>query len=539
MRLRKFAFLVSIATVVACSSATRRTGFNDDEINATSPDGDMGNGGFGKGALSDIEVDPKNTTIFIDSATTPETPGTVTYKVTRGGKDLTADATFAIEDPVLGSFGGATFTSALALPSGKMGVSALVEATTPEGKGLARLTIVKLRKTGNQRDFFFIVPYQLAPTPQNDVLKFSTNIKFADVAFVMDTTGSMSGSISALKSAIQGTLMTQLQASIPNVGLAVVDFRDFTDGANVLRVRQRITTNLGLAQTAVAAMSAGGGGDGPEASLAALHHSLTGQANGVIPAFAPTVPGTWGGLEFRPGAVPVIVHIHDDSWHDPSGIATMANVTTAFTSRNAKFVNIADNGGPETQANTLSDATGSNVPTSAFGACSGGTGPCCTDLNGAGRAASGPGGTCRLNFRSQNGAGVSTSIVKGIQAIAVGSAYDVRAVASNDPANAKGVDATNFIKALRAMEEGDPTNGCPAMPARDDDGDGIKETFVSVTVGTNVCFEVIPATNTTVMPENGPQFFNAFIDVIGVQGNVKLDQRSVLFLVPPKDPGVN
>jgi hypothetical protein len=29
------------------------------------------------------------------------------------------------------------------------------------------------------------------------------------------------------------------------------------------------------------------------------------------------------------------------------------------------------------------------------------------------------------------------------------------------------------------------------------------------------------------------------VDVIGVQGGVKLDQRTVLFLVPPKDPGVN
>jgi hypothetical protein len=50
---------------------------------------------------------------------------------------------------------------------------------------------------------------------------------------------------------------------------------------------------------------------------------------------------------------------------------------------------------------------------------------------------------------------------------------------------------------------------------------------------------VIPAKNDTVLPENQAQFFNAFVDVIGVQGNVQLDKRTVLFLVPPKDPGVN
>ena len=89
------------------------------------------------------------------------------------------------------------------------------------------------------------------------------------------------------------------------------------------------------------------------------------------------------------------------------------------------------------------------------------------------------------------------------------------------------------------MEEGNAAAGCPAVAAKDSDGDGIKDTFLNVVVGTKVCFEVIPAKNTTVAPSNEPQFYNAFVDVVGVQGNIQLDQRSVLFLVPPKDPGVN
>jgi hypothetical protein len=80
--------------------------------------------------------------------------------------------------------------------------------------------------------------------------------------------------------------------------------------------------------------------------------------------------------------------------------------------------------------------------------------------------------------------------------------------------------------------------GCPAAPAKDSNGDGIKDTFLAVKAGTPVCFEVIPAMNNTVMPTSDPQFFNAFIDVIAVQGDLHLDKRSVLFLVPPKDAGV-
>lgn len=48
-----------------------------------------------------------------------------------------------------------------------------------------------------------------------------------------------------------------------------------------------------------------------------------------------------------------------------------------------------------------------------------------------------------------------------------------------------------------------------------------------------------PATNTIVPPRDEPQFFNAIVDVVGVQGDVQLDSRSVLFVVPPKDATVH
>lgn len=559
MRLRQSAFFL-VAIVAACGGNGGRASFDDEEVFTKPPPGggDMGNGGFGAGAIGDIEVDPKNATIFIDAATNPATPATIAYKVRKAGKDLTADTTFKVEDPALGTFGGPTFTSALALPMNKMGVSTLVEATTPEGKGLGRLTIVKLRKTGAQRDFFFIVPFGGNPTPQNDVLKFSTNIKQVDVVFAMDTTASMGGSINNLKNALanpppgEKSLLEKLQMAIPNVGLAVVDYRDYPTSVygNVgdwpVKVRQKITTVVSAAQTAVNQYAPGGGNDLPESQIPAMQHILTGEAlpwpGGNVAASPPTVPGTWGAVEFRSGSVPVIVNITDINWHGegntPYSFATptMATLKPAFQSKNAFFVNVTSN--TEAQADELSDATNSHVPPAAFaGTC--GAGNCCTGVNGAARSANGPGASCRLNFLHSGGAGVSDGIVKAIQAISVGASYDVRAVPSNDPTNAKGVDATKFIKALRAMDEGNPANSCPPMAARDDNGDGIKETFVNVTVGTPVCFEVIPAQNTTVMPEQVAQFFNAFIDVIGVQGNIQLDKRTVLFLVPPKDPGVN
>jgi len=552
MRNLNSVLLGGLVVVLAACGSSARSGFQEgtQEQEATDPQGDgeqssgSSGSGFGNGdASQNVALEPRNTTVIIDSATNPATPGSVVYKVLQNGKDITAGAKLSLKDASLGSLSGATFTSVASLPAGTLGKSTTVEADTSAGKALGTLTVVQLRKTGPQRDFFFVVPFNEDPDPKSDVLKFSTNIKQADVVFSMDTTGSMQGSINNLKTALQGSLLAQLQAAIPNVGLAIVDFKDFGDPW-VVNVRQRMTTTLSLAQAAVGAMSASGGGDTPEASIASMQYILTGQANNGIPAYTPSAPGTFGAVEFRPGSVPVIVNITDAAWHDPSGNANMATLTAAFNNAKAKFVQITNSSAfsgaaPEGQANTLSDATSSNVPPSAFGTVAGcGAGQCCTGNGGAGRAPSGPGGTCRLNFLSQDGNGVSGGIVQAISAIAVGTTFDVKAVASNDPKNAKGVDATKFIKALRAMDEGNAANGCPVAPAKDSDGDGIKDTFTGVKAGTPVCFEVIPNKNTVVGAELDPQFFNAFVDVIGVPGNLPLDKRSVLFLVPPKDAGV-
>ena len=553
------AMLVLLA--VACGGGSGRSGFAEDDLAgdpAQSQDPTEGTSGSfgGGGPQTGVRLEPKNTTIVIDTATNPATPAQLTYKAlfkdSGVDKDVTAGSSFTLRDAAFGSFAGATFTSVAKLPGTALGVSTIVEARTPNGNALGSLTIVQLRKTGAQRDFFFVVPYNEPPTPQSDVLTFSTNIKQVDVAFAMDTTASMSGAINNLKSALSGTLMSQLQAAIPNVGLSVVDYKDYPVGDYgsgsdfPVKVRQVITTNLSQAQSAVSGYAASGGNDGPESQIPAMQHILTGEAltwsGGSVPKHTPEA-GMWGGVDFRPGSVPVIVNITDINWHGENNTPynfttpTMASLKAAFAAKNAFFVNVTS--GSEAQADELSDATNSNLPHAAFAGMAGcAAGQCCTNTNGAGRAPTGPGGRCRLNFKHSNGSGVSTAVAKAIEAIAVGSTFDVKAIPSNDPANAKGVDATKFIKALRAKDEGDAANGCPAHPAKDSDGDGVKDTFLAVKVGTPVCFEVIPQTNTTVPPEQIAQFYNAFVDVIGVQGNVKLDRRTVLFLVPPTDPGV-
>jgi hypothetical protein len=513
------------------------------EIGPGDLDADPGSDSFTP-SLDSITIEPQNATIFIDITTGK--PALQTYKAFLGTTDVSSKATFTVDDAVLGSFAGATFTSALTLPGTALGVTTKVRANAEGKAGEAKLTIVKIRKTADatgKKDFFFTVAYKKDPDPPKDVLKFSTNIQKVDVVFDMDTTGSMGSCITNLKTALTSTVIPGL-ASIPSVGLGVVDHRDFGDSW-VVKVNSKITTDTKAASAAVNLMAAGGGGDLPEAQIASMHYIITGAQNGVIPKVTPAA-GTFGAVEFRPGAVPVVVLITDAPWHDPSGIATTANITTAFKTNNVKFVavNAGYKGGVATsQKFADSLGTGAAVPPAAFGGkC--GAGMCCTGYKGAGEAPAAPGGLCRLVFDGGAGDGVSDSIVAAIKAISVGSTYDITYKLSNDPTNGKGpdgavVDATKFIKYLRAMKEGDATQGCPANATYDSNADGVDDTFKAVTVGTPVCFEVIPKMNETVPPLEVAQFFNAFIDMIGMPGAVNLgDKRTVVFHVPPKDPGI-
>ena len=556
-----FALLVVAA---ACGSSRSNSGFTpggggEDSGGggdaAASDDGGGDDGGSDTGSIigSNIILTPGNATVFIDTATTPATRAKQTYKATFGVQDVTSTLSLSLQNTAVGTFAGQTFTSAGAIPGGALGVTSLVTGTSQGHSGLANLTVVALRVTGTDRDFYFIEPYKMAPSPANNTLAFGTKLTQVDVAILLDTTGSMAASIANVQQNLTkpGGILSGLQAAIPNVGIAVVDHRDYPYGGYgsagdwPVKVWQVVTTSAATAQAGVNNYSLGKGNDDPESQIPAMDYLLTGNAltwpGGSVPAHIPS-GGFAGGVDFRPGSFRVVVQITDSPWHNYDGtpadpLSTPYSSTapdfhqlvTDFNAANAKYVGVVDDHSndthPHVESQALSDATASNVPPAAY---PGGT---CNPQAGAA-----PNGNCRLNFDILNGAGLDTSVVQAIQAISIGATYDVTAIPANDPTNAGGVDATKFIKELRAMGEGDPTNSCPmwatkkSVPTLSYD-----DVFVAVTAGTKVCFEVIPAVNTTVPPKTSAQFFKAFINVVGLPGNTPLDQRSVLFLVPPVD----
>jgi Mg-chelatase subunit ChlD len=93
-----------------------------------------------------------------------------------------------------------------------------------------------------------------------------------DLAFILDTTGSMNEEIAAVKTTIQKVASALAQKDVAfRVGL--VEYKDRTDPF-VTRVYD-MTTDVGRFQADVAHLSAGGGGDYPESVNEGLHVGLT------------------------------------------------------------------------------------------------------------------------------------------------------------------------------------------------------------------------------------------------------------------------
>jgi PEP-CTERM motif len=98
----------------------------------------------------------------------------------------------------------------------------------------------------------------------------------ADVLFILDTTGSMSGEISTVQSAFAGTV-TALSA-LGTVATGAAQYKDASnspsDGFDY-QLTQDITTNSALTQSALSSYFASGGGDTPEQGLYALDQAAT------------------------------------------------------------------------------------------------------------------------------------------------------------------------------------------------------------------------------------------------------------------------
>lgn len=411
-------------------------------------------------------------------------------------------------------------------------------------------------------NFVFVVPYQMAPTPEQATLDFATTISRADVVVSIDTTGSMGGALENLKSSLSSQIVPDLSTEIPDLGIAITNYEDMPTGSFgspgdlPFELVTPVTTDPMDAQTALNGLLLGGGGDTPESGIEALYQIATGSgvswpADPMLGFPAGSVPPF--DMMFRGGAFPIVILITDAESHAAETIFIQGLEVTGYSpfvpeaaSREEAFMALEAIGARVIVVNVgqssvalednldIVQRTGAVVPPEAFGA----SGQCLTGLAGAPQPPN-ANGECPLLFNvGFEGTGLGSSIVDAVQALAGSASLDIDARPENEDGNPGGVDAVQaFLERVTPNTSPASATMCTSgIPVEDRlGGDGQDDTFIDVSGGVRVCFDVVPKINTTVMPTSEPQLFRARIDVYGDNITV-LDDRAVWFVVPPKPP---
>ncbi|MBN1772952.1 MAG: hypothetical protein JXB32_16910 [Deltaproteobacteria bacterium] len=372
-------------------------------------------------------------------------------------------------------------------------------------------------------DFVFIVEYSpppappIPPDPLRDTLSFATDLQKADVYFAIDTSGSMGGEISNLRSGLRSIVVPGVRARIPDSNFGAGRFEQCPGSSctNAMNNVQDITSNITLVESAIGSMTNLCGGTEPYLDmlwLLATGNTGVYSTSDVRPRPRRcTDAATIGWPCFRPDAVKIIVQCGDETSTQSCAGRSVSTITAAMNAEHIKFIGIASGSSARVGFEAVANGTGSVDAT-----------------------------TSRpLVFTiAADGTGLSTTVVDAVDQLARNVPIRVDAVPSDDPSDA--VDAVaEFVDYMETNTSGATVMGrvCTAgLATTDGDGDGHPDYFPTVFPGTSVCWDIVPKSNVTVPATEDPQIFRAIIDVIG-DGYTPLDQRDVFFLVPPVIPG--
>lgn len=523
-----------------------------------------------------VVVDPSDSIVELDLNTPATQDFTVTAYFDDGTwSEVTDEVTWSVSNPMIGSMNGPT----LEIPGFATNYfdSTLLAATFDDHEGLAQVTVAAYQQSGEEPDFFFVLPFEDPGGNQAKELTFSTDVKSMDVFFNMDTTGSMDGEVSNLQNSLTSTVIPGIEAQVPNTQFGVGAYEDFpispygesscTYGAvggpdQPFELFAEITDNVAEVQAAVNALGIGGnaigcGNDGPESAIEGMYQIATGE--GLAGPGLTSVPANAtgiGGVGFREDSMPVVVNITDAVSHDNDPVACGAQYTdpsvtavahgeaetmAALNAICARVIQVATAAG--TSCTAQSDgidwniATGAVVPPEAWDVaghppgCA--VGQCCTGSNGSGQAPNAD-GLCPLTYlASGSGTGVDDSIVSGIEMVARYSPFDVNREWEGVDTDNEGVPlpagftTADFIKAVVPASHGPVPVPGVADPTL------TPTTFEGVVPDTDVTFSV-EAYNDFVPQGSAPRLFVATIRVLADNCG-ELDEREVFILVPPGD----
>jgi len=447
------------------------------------------------------------------------------------------------------------------------GDSDLVEVLV--GSDLCDASSDVLGETGG--DFFFELPPSGSPT--TDVLVFYPQVEHTDTFFSLDTTGSMGGELANLRSSL-GTIMTEVATRVTDAAFGVGHWEDYpvcnygTTTDIPWELAQTLTTDRTAAQTAVNSLSLGSGWDAPESGYESLYQIAAGTGTswpggtgcgrswGAGSVAAYTGSGL-GGVGFRMGSLPIVMHITDATSHvvgdytpyvtDPH---SRDQAVTALNALGVRVITIQSGTDTTatTQLNDISLSTGADVPVCAFktGATSWrcGTDMCCTGVGGA--AVAPISGRCTLRYAiSTTGTGLGTAAVDGVDALVRYATFEVYTEIRDDGSTTT-PDTSCFVKRAEALSftapPAEPEASCtPAATGAEFFSAGYNNGFTNVATGTNdlsttgtqLSFTITAENDTCATATSTGQIFHTYIDIIDVATSQVLDTQLAVIYVPP------
>ncbi len=350
-------------------------------------------------------------------------------------------------------------------------------------------------------NFYFELPYQ--KPEKTDVLTFSPQVSTADVWFNIDTTGSMRKKIENLKYTLSATIIPGVRNRISNAFFALSQFKDEDE---VPLIQAEPTGNFPIVQNAVNSLRAGSGNDCPEAGVWSLFEIID--------------TGEW-----RKDSLPIVIHITDAPYHERGGHSE-ADMFTALSNKSVRVITILAAGGcdsptAQTQLNNLSLTSGAVVPA-------------CAE---AGRTV--------LKYEvDEDGSGLDSAIINGIDALIKYTVFDIYAESADDGKTST-PDTSRFIKRVEALNyiapSEEPEHSCAptATPATFNGAsyhNGFQNfstaTSSSAKPGSKLTFTVV-AQNDFYKPEEHAKVFTARINILDAKTHTVLDTQNVTIIVPP------
>jgi len=439
-------------------------------------------------------------------------------------------------------------------------------------------------------ELVFVVPYKEPPQPAERAIETAAKLARADVAILLDTTGSMTGTTTRIQGAL-ADIVTTLSADVDDIAFGAAGYGDFPvyDNANsdddvpfyVVHRIMTARTDAGLASLVgsfryknIIGDGLGNwwsimrGGDEPEQHWEALRQIATGVGitypdpfgNGTrsVPAFSaatayPAHPpageevGAIGGLGFRENSTPIIIQITDTNAHD-GGLtttnpvsATRAVALDALRALRAHVVGVmAYTTVGRDDLSAMAIDTGGVVDPSAWGTgserpanCP--VGKCCVNADDSVPVVQpdpDPAtGTCTLVFKADfYSMHLSKMVIQGVTGVAHGARFQIGAKLLDDPADE--VDTTAFVARVEAL----PAGACAGATVIDTDHDGVPDTFGALVGGSLACFRIEVRPNTTAGAGDTTRVFHATLRLTG-DGVASFGSRAITFVVPGKSCG--